>query len=173
MNQIEKDQVMQEFRDREFDILVATAVVEVGIDIPNATTILIEDADRFGLAQLHQLRGRVGRGEHPGLCILFGEPATEDGARRLEALTQTTDGFRLAELDLEIRGEGSVLGLRQAGPTDLRFARLSRDRRELAEARYAARSLLRDDPGLRAPANRLLRAAVLHRFDALPRLLDA
>ncbi len=117
---------------RRTDLLVATTVVEVGIDVPNATVMVIEDADRFGLAQLHQLRGRVGRGEHPGLCILFAEPTTEDGARRLEALTQTTDGFRLAELDLEIRGEGSILGLRQAGPTDLRFARLSRDRRELA-----------------------------------------
>jgi ATP-dependent DNA helicase RecG len=169
----EKRAAMLDFAEGRTDLLVATTVVEVGIDVANATTILIEDADRFGLAQLHQLRGRVGRGEHPGLCILFGEPATEDGARRLEALTQTTDGFRLAELDLEIRGEGSVLGLRQAGPTDLRFARLSRDRRELAEARYAARVLMREDPALRRPANRLLRDAVLHRFDALPRLLDA
>ena len=92
------------------DLLVATTVVEVGIDVPNATTIVVEGADRFGLAQLHQLRGRVGRGTDQGLCLLFGEPATEEGARRLEALTQTVDGFRLAELDLEIRGEGSILG---------------------------------------------------------------
>ena len=152
---------------------MATTVVEVGIDVLNATVIVIEDADRFGLAQLHQLRGRVGRGVVPGLCLLFGEPVTEDGARRLEALTQSTDGFHLAELDLEIRGEGSILGLRQAGPTDLRFARLARDRRELAEARHLAGRALRDDPHLERPEHRLLRDAVLRRFDTLPRLLDA
>ena len=169
----EKRAAMLDFAEGRTDLLVATTVVEVGIDVANATMILIEDADRFGMAQLHQLRGRVGRGEHPGLCMLFSEPVTEDGARRLEALTQTTDGFRLAELDLEIRGEGSILGLRQAGPTDLRFARLSRDRRELAEARHVARRTLAADPHLSRPENLLLRAAVLQRFDALPRLLDA
>ncbi len=169
----EKRAAMLDFAEGRTDLLVATTVVEVGIDVANATMILIEDADRFGLAQLHQLRGRVGRGEHPGLCMLFSEPLTEDGARRLEALTQTTDGFRLAELDLEIRGEGSILGLRQAGPTDLRFARLSRDRRELGEARYVAKRILKQDPHLAGRENALLRAAVLHRFDALPRLLDA
>jgi ATP-dependent DNA helicase RecG len=169
----EKRAAMADFAEGRTDLLVATTVVEVGIDVPNATTIVIEGADRFGLAQLHQLRGRVGRGEHPGLCLLFGEPPTEEGARRLEALTQTTDGFRLAELDLEIRGEGSLLGLRQAGATDLRFARLGRDRRELAEARHLAKAALRRDPRLEAPEHRLLRWAVLERFDALPRLLDA
>ena len=169
----EKRAAMLDFAEGRTDLLVATTVVEVGIDVANATIIVIEDADRFGLAQLHQLRGRVGRGEEPGLCLLFGDPVTEDGARRLEALTQTTDGFRLAELDLEIRGEGSILGLRQAGPTDLRFARLSRDRRELAEARRLAKWMLRDDPYLSRPEHLLLRDAVLCRFDALPRLLDA
>jgi ATP-dependent DNA helicase RecG len=164
---------MLAFAEGRTDLLVATTVVEVGIDVPNATVIVIEDADRFGLAQLHQLRGRVGRGEVPGLCLLFGDPVTEEGARRLEALTQTGDGFRLAELDLEIRGTGSILGLRQAGPTDLRFARLSRDRRELAEARHLARRMLRDDPRLARPEHRLLRQAVLERFADLPRLLDA
>ncbi len=169
----QKRAAMLDFAEGRTDLLVATTVVEVGIDVANATTIVIEDADRFGLAQLHQLRGRVGRGEHPGRCLLFGEPQTEDGARRLEALTQNSDGFRLAELDLEIRGEGSILGLRQAGPTDLRFARLSRDRRELAEARHVARRTLAVDPWLERPEHALLRAAVLRRFDTLPRLLDA
>jgi ATP-dependent DNA helicase RecG len=169
----EKRAAMADFAEGRTDLLVATTVVEVGIDVPNATTIVIEGADRFGLAQLHQLRGRVGRGEDPGLCLLFGEPPTEEGARRLEALTQTSDGFRLAELDLEIRGEGSLLGLRQAGATDLRVARLGRDRRELAEARHLAKATLRRDPRLQAPEHRLLRDAVLARFDALPRLLDA
>jgi ATP-dependent DNA helicase RecG len=169
----EKRAAMDGFASGRTDLLVATTVVEVGIDVPNATTIVIEGADRFGLAQLHQLRGRVGRGTDPGLCLLFAEPATEEGARRLEALTQTVDGFRLAELDLEIRGEGSILGVRQAGATDLRVARLGRDRRELAEARHIARRTLQRDPRLGAPEHALLREAVLERFDALPRLLDA
>ena len=161
-------------RDRgRTDLLVATTVVEVGIDVPNATVMVIEGADRFGLAQLHQLRGRVGRGRDPGLCLLFAEGEGEDAARRLEALTQTTDGFRLAELDLEIRGEGAIMGVRQAGPTDLRFARLARDRRPLAEARQVARRALREDPRLERPEHALLRAAVLERFAAFPRLLDA
>ncbi len=169
----EKRAAMEGFASGRTDLLVATTVVEVGIDVPNATTIVVEGADRFGLAQLHQLRGRVGRGTAPGLCLLFGEPATEEGARRLEALTQTVNGFRLAELDLEIRGEGSLLGVRQAGATDLRVARLGRDRRELAEARHIARRTLERDPRLRAPEHALLHQAVLGRFDALPRLLDA
>jgi len=169
----EKRAAMADFASGRTDLLVATTVVEVGIDVPNATVILIEGAERFGMAQLHQLRGRVGRGLHPGLCLLFGEPPTDEGARRLEALAQTTDGFRLAELDLEIRGEGSVLGIRQAGPTDLRFARLSRDRRELAEARRVARWALNRDPRLEGPEHALLRDAVVQRFDAIPRLLDA
>jgi ATP-dependent DNA helicase RecG len=163
---------MAAFASGATDLLVATTVVEVGIDVPNATAMLIEDADRFGLAQLHQLRGRVGRGGHRGLCMLFAEPSTEDGARRLEAITQTTDGFRLAELDLEIRGEGSILGLRQAGSTDLRIARLSRDRRELAQARGIARRALREDPRLLRPEHALLRDEVLTRFEDFPRLLD-
>ena len=169
----EKRAAMAGFAEGRTDLLVATTVVEVGIDVPNATTIVIEGADRFGLAQLHQLRGRVGRGTDPGLCLLFGEPVTDEGARRLEALTQTTDGFRLAELDLEIRGEGSILGVRQAGATDLRVARLGRDRRELAEARHLAKRTLASDPRLERPEHALLRAAVVTRFDALPRLLDA
>jgi ATP-dependent DNA helicase RecG len=164
---------MADFAAGRTDLLVATTVVEVGIDVPNATVMLIEGAERFGLAQLHQLRGRVGRGEHPGLCLLFGEPLTDDGARRLEAVTQTSDGFRLAELDLELRGEGAIMGLRQAGPTDLRFARLGRDRRELAEARRVARWTLARDPRLREPEQLLLRGAVKARFKELPRLLEA
>jgi ATP-dependent DNA helicase RecG len=169
----EKREAMSAFASGRTDVLVATTVVEVGIDVPNATVMLIEDADRFGLAQLHQLRGRVGRGDAAGVCILFGEPSTDEGRRRLEAITQTQDGFRLAELDLELRGEGAVLGVRQSGPTDLRFARLSRDRRELAQARQVARTTLAVDPRLERPENALLRGAVLDRFADLPRLLDA
>ncbi len=169
----EKRAAMAAFVSGETDILVATTVVEVGIDVPNATVMVIEDADRFGLAQLHQLRGRVGRGTLPGTCYVLGEPASEDGVRRLEALTQTTDGFRLAELDLDLRGEGAMLGTRQSGATDLRFARLSRDRRELAQARHIARRVLAMDPHLERPEHALLREAVRERFHTLPRLLDA
>lgn len=168
-----KRDAMGAFAAGDIDVLVATTVVEVGIDVQNATVMIIEDADRFGLAQLHQLRGRIGRGQHAGLCLLFSEPATDDGIRRLEAITQTQDGFRLAELDLELRGEGSVLGVRQSGPTDLRYARLARDRRELAEARHIAKRALREDPRLTRPDHAFLRAAVLERFAELPRLLDA
>jgi ATP-dependent DNA helicase RecG len=169
----ERREAMAAFAAGRTEVLVATTVVEVGIDVPNATVMLIEDADRFGLAQLHQLRGRVGRGEHPGLCLLLGDPVTEDGARRMEAVVQTDDGFRLAELDLALRGEGSIMGVRQAGATDLRFARLGRDRRELAQARQIARRTLREDPALRRPEHALLREAMRERFADLPKLLDA
>jgi ATP-dependent DNA helicase RecG len=168
-----KRAAMAAFARGETNVLVATTVIEVGIDVPNASVIVIEGADRFGLAQLHQLRGRVGRGVRPGRCVVFGEPTTDDGTRRLEAFTQTGDGFRLAELDLQIRGEGSMLGVRQAGPTDLRFARLARDRRELAEARQIARRVLREDPWMARPEHLLLRRAVEARFVAIPRLLEA
>jgi ATP-dependent DNA helicase RecG len=169
----ERRAAMAAFAAGETDILVATTVVEVGIDVQNATVMLIEDADRFGLAQLHQLRGRVGRGEHAGTCLIFAEPGGEEGMRRLEALVQTNDGFRLADIDLEIRGEGSILGLRQSGATDLRFARLSRDRRTLAQARQVARATLRRDPHLEEPEHVLLADAVRRAFPDLPRLLDA
>lgn len=169
----EKRQAMLDFAEGRTDLLVATTVVEVGIDVAEATVIVIEDAERFGLAQLHQLRGRVGRGHDAGLCMLFGEPTNEEGARRLEAMTQVSDGFALAELDLEMRGEGTVLGASQSGATDLRFARVSRDRRELAEARHLARKALERDPRLLTDVHGPLRAAVLERFPDIPRLLEA
>ena len=169
----EKRAAMAAFSDGDADVLVATTVVEVGIDVPNATAMIIEDAERFGLAQLHQLRGRVGRGEHPGMCFAFGEPTTEEGERRLEAFAQTNDGFRLAELDLEIRGEGSMMGTRQAGVTDLRFARVGRDVEEVERAREIATSLLERDPDLIADEHVILRRAVADRFTHIPRLLDA
>ncbi len=169
----ERRAAMAAFTAGDTDVLVATTVVEVGIDVPNATVVLIEDADRFGLAQLHQLRGRVGRGEHPGQCLVFAEPSGEEGVRRLEALVQSNDGFRLADIDLEIRGEGSIMGLRQSGPTDLRFARLSRDRRTLAQARQVARATLRRDPRLADPEHALLAHAVRQAFPDMPRLLNA
>ncbi len=119
---------MAAFRSGELDVLVATTVIEVGVDVPNATVMVVLDADRFGIAQLHQLRGRVGRGAHASRCYLVGDGATPDAEARLEAMVRTTDGFELAEVDLELRGEGTIMGERQKGRNDLRLASLRRDR---------------------------------------------
>ena len=145
----EKEEVMGRMRAGTVDVLVATTVIEVGIDIPNATVMVIEDADRFGLSQLHQLRGRVGRGGHPSHCFLIAAPTTPEGEARLEAMAATTDGFRLAEEDLRIRGQGTVFGARQAGMADLRIADILRDIEILIEARREAFDLVAADPELR------------------------
>jgi ATP-dependent DNA helicase RecG len=150
MPSAEKDQAMGAFRRGELDVLVATTVIEVGVDVPNATVMLIEDAGRFGIAQLHQLRGRVGRGAEQSYCYLLGEAASVDAATRLEALEATTDGFALAEVDLELRGEGTILGSRQKGRSDLRLARLSRDRDLLEAAHDLAEQITLRDPVLDA-----------------------
>lgn len=150
----EKDQVMQDFRSRQLDILVATTVIEVGIDVPNATIMLIEHAERFGLAQLHQLRGRVGRGGGESFCFLISsEHFTEDARRRLEVMVQTNDGFRIAESDLEIRGPGEFLGTRQAGLPDFRVASLVRDASILELAREDAFVYAREMNFLDSPDN--------------------
>jgi ATP-dependent DNA helicase RecG len=140
----ERRSVMASFKARELDVLVATTVIEVGVDVPNATIMIVQEADRFGLAQLHQLRGRVGRGADQSYCLLVSrakEELSETAAERLEAMVATTDGFELAERDLEIRGEGQLLGARQSGYSDLRFVRLRRDQALLERAREVARSL--------------------------------
>ncbi len=150
MSGAEKDRTMRQFRDGELDILVTTAVVEVGIDVPNATVMLIEGADRFGMAQLHQFRGRVGRGEHKSYCILLSENPSAAANERLAALEGTQDGFRLAEIDLELRGPGDFFGTRQSGLPDLRMARLS-DRDLLDLARSEAMEIMDKDPDLAGP----------------------
>jgi ATP-dependent DNA helicase RecG len=140
----ERRELMARFKAGELDVLVATTVIEVGVDVPNATVMIVQEADRFGLAQLHQLRGRVGRGAEQSFCLLVSrrrEELTDTAARRLEALVATTDGFELAEVDLELRGGGQLLGSRQAGITDLKFARLRADRELLERARTAAAAL--------------------------------
>ena len=144
----EKDEVMERFRAGKLDVLVATTVIEVGVDVPNATVMIIEDADRFGIAQLHQLRGRVGRGGHQGHCYLLGAGESAEGATRLEALEASTDGFYLAEVDLDLRGEGTILGSRQKGRSDLRLARLAKDRDLLELAAELAESIAEEDPTL-------------------------
>jgi ATP-dependent DNA helicase RecG len=147
----ERRDLMAMFKAGELDVLVATTVIEVGVDVPNATIMIVQEADRFGLAQLHQLRGRVGRGAEQSYCLLVSSPReelTETAVERLEAMVATTDGFELAERDLEIRGEGQLLGARQSGFSDLRFVRLRRDRGLLERAREVARNL--EDEGLLA-----------------------
>jgi ATP-dependent DNA helicase RecG len=146
----EKDTVMQAMQAGAVDILVATSVVEVGIDVPNATVILVEDAERFGLAQLHQFRGRVGRGEHASYCILISDATTPNAAERLQALEQSQDGFALAEKDLQLRGPGDFFGTRQSGLPDLKLAQLS-DLRTLELAREEAMRVLEEDPDLSLP----------------------
>lgn len=148
MRSADKDAVMHSFRDGALDILVATTVIEVGIDIPNASVMVIEDADRFGLSQLHQLRGRVGRGAHESTCLLVSEPTTTDAEERIAAVVATTDGFRLAEEDMRIRGQGTIFGARQSGMTDLKLADLLRDVDVLVDARREAFALVQQDPGL-------------------------
>jgi len=140
----ERREVMRQFKEGELDVLVATTVIEVGVDVPNATIMILQEADRFGLAQLHQLRGRVGRGSEQSYCLLVSRPKVEltDAAQaRLQALVDSNDGFALAEADLELRGEGQLLGTRQSGWSDLRFTRLREDRDLLDQARDLAREL--------------------------------
>jgi ATP-dependent DNA helicase RecG len=141
----EKEEVMARFRIGSLDVLVATVVIEVGVDVPEASVIVIEDAWRFGLAQLHQLRGRVGRDRAQSYCFLLGEPPSEDGTRRLEALVNSNDGFVLAEIDLDLRGEGTLLGARQRGRSDLRLASLRNDEDLLLAAQRVASSMVHDN----------------------------
>jgi len=156
----QKTAAMEAFAGGEADVLVATSVIEVGIDVSNATVMLIEAAERYGLSQLHQLRGRVGRGEHASLCIMFGDPKLP----RLEAIAGERDGFRLAEVDLELRGAGDVLGVRQHGLPEFRVARLPEDAELLVRARDRADAILLEDPRLESPEHALLREAVVGRF---------
>ena len=144
----EKESVMALFRGGTIDVLVATTVIEVGVDVPNATVMVIVDADRFGIAQLHQLRGRVGRGDQESTCCLLAADAVGVAAERLRALVETTDGFELAEADLELRGEGTILGERQKGRNDLQLASLRRDKDWVVGARQAAGEMLDEDPDL-------------------------
>jgi ATP-dependent DNA helicase RecG len=141
----EKEAVMAQFRAGELNVLVATVVIEVGVDVPEASVIVIEDAWRFGLAQLHQLRGRVGRASVQSYCYLLGTPPNDEGAVRLQALVDSTDGFALAEIDLDLRGEGTLLGARQRGRSDLRLASLRDDEDLLLAAQRVADSMVRRD----------------------------
>ncbi|MGH2938161.1 MAG: ATP-dependent DNA helicase RecG [Solirubrobacterales bacterium] len=166
MHPTEKGEAMRAFAAGETDVLVATTVIEVGIDVPNATVMMIEGAERFGVSQLHQLRGRVGRGEHPSQCLLFAAEAGEMARRRLRAVEETSDGFRLAEVDLLLRGEGEILGTRQSGAARFTVARLPDDEAMLIEAKDEVLALLREHGSLEVPALGPLLEAARRRFGA-------
>jgi ATP-dependent DNA helicase RecG len=156
---------MAAFKAHEVDILVATTVIEVGIDVPNATLMIIEHAERFGLSQLHQLRGRVGRGNAKSRCVLLTPGRlSEDGEKRLRVMESTSDGFRIAEADLEIRGPGDFLGTRQSGMPDFRVANILSDGSLLEHARHAAFELLESDGELSANNHGILREELLRRW---------
>jgi ATP-dependent DNA helicase RecG len=166
MKSAEKQRVMREFRAGTIDVLVATTVIEVGIDVANATVMIVENADRFGLAQLHQLRGRVGRGDHPGAVYLFADPKSDEGRERMQAIASTSDGFELAEYDLRLRGEGHILGDKQHGLPALRLASVLTDGELIETARADAKALIEVDPHLASPGHRPLLAEVKRTFSA-------
>ena len=153
----QKEAVMADFCAHKLDLLVSTTVIEVGVDVPNAAIMVIENADRFGLSQLHQLRGRVGRGEFKSSCVLITDNVKEDTVKRLKILSKTNDGFRISEEDLKLRGPGDFFGSRQHGLPELKIASMSEDMAVMQRAGAAARAILQRDPKLEEPAHRQLR----------------
>jgi len=165
MKPLEKDAVMEQFRQHEIDILISTTVIEVGVDVPNANLMMIEHAERFGLSQLHQLRGRVGRGEHKSFCVMImGYAVNEETRDRVSFMEKTTDGFKIAEYDLEIRGPGEFMGAKQSGLPGFKMANLVRDFEILKQARDAAFELLAQDPKLSKIENKLIREELLKSY---------
>ena len=172
MSTPDKDKTMSRFRAGYINLLVSTVVIEVGVDVPNATVMLIENAERFGLAQLHQLRGRIARGSHKGFCLILARPTTEDAQRRLDILKATSDGFRIAEEDLRIRGPGHFFGTRQHGLPELRLADIINDMDLLRLARKDAFQIIKDDPKLSHPDHQNLRIALQTHFAESLELID-
>ena len=161
MKPADKDFEMARFANGETQIMVATTVIEVGVNVPNASVMVIESAERFGLSQLHQLRGRVGRGSDQSYCILMtGYTLSEDAKVRMETMVRTNDGFDIAETDLKLRGPGDITGTQQSGVVDLKLADLSHDQRILTEARQTAKDILAEDPHLEQPENLGLKRAM-------------
>jgi ATP-dependent DNA helicase RecG len=168
----ERGELMERFRKKDLDILVATSVIEVGVDVPDATVMIVEHPERFGLAQLHQLRGRIGRGHKQSFCILLApRVGLGDARERLEFFVRTNDGFELAEKDMELRGPGEMLGTRQHGLPDLRIADIGRDRKVLRQARKDAFRLVKLDPELKQPQNSCIKRTLLSRYQGRSELL--
>ena len=164
MKSQEKEKVMQSFKEGKINLLVSTTVIEVGIDIPNASLMVIEEAGRFGLAQLHQMRGRVGRGDCQSYCLMFAGSAGEEGRKRLQVMTETSDGFQIAEEDLELRGPGEFFGTRQSGMPELRLGNIVADMKLMESARRQAFSLVKEDPYLQNPEHHLIKECLQERF---------
>jgi ATP-dependent DNA helicase RecG len=156
----EKESIMEQFRSGRIDVLIATSIIEVGIDVPNATVMMIQHADRFGLSTLHQLRGRVGRGPWPSSCLLVGDAQSAEARKRIQIMTETTDGFVLSEEDLALRGPGEVLGAMQHGLPAFKIGHLIRDARLIQESRTEAEEILKIDPDLKSPMHATLQEAV-------------
>ena len=169
---LEKERVMGEFAKGKIDILVATTVIEVGIDVPNATVMVVNNAENFGLASLHQLRGRVGRGRWESRCLLVSHAATADGAERIEAMCSTNSGFEISEKDSYIRGAGEVLGVRQHGDMEFRIADLARDGETLKLVIEDRDALLAEDPALMKPENAGLRHNLLKLYQGKWNIID-
>lgn len=172
MKSAEKQEVMARFRSGEIQVLVSTTVIEVGVDVPTATVMIVQHAERYGLSQLHQLRGRIGRGSKKSYCLLFAEPSGETATERLNILCETTDGFRIAEEDLRIRGPGELLGTRQHGLPEFKVANLVGDLDLLTQARDDAQDVLRDDANLRDARHAPLRRELMRRYGAVMGLAD-
>jgi ATP-dependent DNA helicase RecG len=171
LKQEEQDQIMLKFKNKELDILVSTTVLEVGIDVPSATCMIIEHAQRFGLSQLHQLRGRIGRGKEQSTCVLVSNAGTEESVARLKAMVKYNDGFKIAEEDLKIRGPGEFFGRRQHGLTELRIANPLTQMHLLKIAREEAIKLIGKDPHLEERQHNLLKSKLLERFPEYEKLV--
>ncbi|MBT6120146.1 ATP-dependent DNA helicase RecG, partial [bacterium] len=164
MKQLEKSEIMQNFKKNEIQILVSTTVIEVGIDVPNSTIMIIRHAERFGLSQLHQLRGRIGRGGNESHCFLIAEPKSENANLRIKAMLDTNDGFKLAEVDMKIRGPGDILGTRQSGLPEFKVASLINDEHLLKTAKEAVSSIFKDDPKLQKSENAVLKTSLNQKY---------
>ena len=164
MRPSEKDAVMDDFKNKKLDILVSTTVIEVGVNVPNATLMIIENAERFGLAQLHQIRGRVGRGKHKSYCILIYNSKTEVCKERMAIMEETTDGFKISQKDLEIRGPGEFFGTRQHGLPELRVANIFKHKKILKQAQLEARYIIGQDSKLQLIENKKIKEEILYKF---------
>lgn len=164
MKSKEKDEIMQRFKDGKIDVLISTTVIEVGIDVPNASIMVIENAERFGLAQLHQLRGRVGRGQYKSYCILKYTSGSEECIERMKIMTETNNGFVIAEKDMQLRGTGDFFGTAQHGLPEFKIANLFQDMEELKEVQALAIQIIQEDPNLSLDKNRKIRKLVDSKF---------